>query len=39
MVTDCPVPFSIIFGGTDINENSKDHELLEVMTEIISQAT
>lgn len=36
--SDCPVPFSIIFGGTDLNEHHKDKEKFETMSKVMERA-
>lgn len=38
LLLDCPVPFAIIFGGTDLNEYDRDKEKLETMTKAIRKA-
>ena len=35
---DCPVPFAIIFGGTDLNEHKKDKEKFEAMSKVVVKA-
>ncbi|CAB4005915.1 Hypothetical predicted protein [Paramuricea clavata] len=35
---DCPVPFSMIFGGTDLNEHVQDSKKLHVMTQVVEKA-
>ncbi|XP_078362575.1 glycosyltransferase 1 domain-containing protein 1-like [Oculina patagonica] len=38
LLLDCPVPFSIIFGGTDLNEHHKDKEKFETMSKVVEKA-
>ncbi|XP_078362582.1 glycosyltransferase 1 domain-containing protein 1-like isoform X1 [Oculina patagonica] len=38
LLLDCPVPFSIIFGGTDLNEHHKDKEKFEAMSKVVAKA-
>ncbi|KAJ7333825.1 Glycosyl transferases group 1 [Desmophyllum pertusum] len=38
LLLDCPVPFAIIFGGTDLNENHRDKEKLETMNKVTEKA-
>ena len=33
-----PMPYSLVFGGTDLNENTKDPEKMDVMTECVEDA-
>jgi hypothetical protein len=35
---DCPVPFSIVFGGTDLNEHVEDSMKFQVMTQVVKNA-
>ena len=35
---DCSVPFSIIFGGTDLNEHVQDNKKLHIMTQVVEKA-
>ena len=35
---DCTVPFSIIFGGTDLNEHYKNKDKLETMSKALEKA-
>ena len=35
---ECPVPFAVIFGGTDLNEHHKDQEKLKTMSEVTEKA-
>eukprot|EP00117_Sycon_ciliatum_P009689 scpid64301/ scgid11877/ Glycosyltransferase 1 domain-containing protein 1 len=37
-VTGCPVPYSVMFGGTDINHDADDAERRGLMTPVIEQA-
>lgn len=39
LLLDCPVPFAIIFGGTDLNVHPKDKEKLETMSKIAEKAS
>ncbi|XP_033628470.1 glycosyltransferase 1 domain-containing protein 1-like [Asterias rubens] len=38
LLLECPVPYGIVFGGTDINEYPKNHEKLRTMTAVIMKA-
>ncbi|RMX47959.1 hypothetical protein pdam_00005363 [Pocillopora damicornis] len=38
LLLDCPVPFAIIFGGTDLNEYDRDKDKFETMTKAIRKA-
>lgn len=38
LLLDCPVPFSIIFGGTDLNEHCKNKDKLETMKKALEKA-
>lgn len=38
IISDCPVPFSIIFGGTDLNEHCKNKDKLETMKKALEKA-
>ena len=35
---ECPVPYCIVFGGTDVNEYPKTHGKLVTMTTVIMKA-
>ena len=35
---ECPIPFAIIFGGTDLNEHCKDEEKFETMSKVVGEA-
>lgn len=35
---ECPIPFAIVFGGTDLNEHCKDEEKFETMTKVVGKA-
>jgi len=37
-MSDCPVPFSVIFGGTDLNEHYKRKDKLGTMTKAVEKA-
>lgn len=37
-IQDCPKPFSMIFGGTDINMHTEDNKRLNVMTKVVENA-
>lgn len=38
MYVDCPVPFAVIFGGTDLNENTKVEADREIVIKIALSA-
>ncbi|XP_038059189.1 glycosyltransferase 1 domain-containing protein 1-like [Patiria miniata] len=38
LLLECPVPYSIVFGGTDVNEHHKIHDKLVTMTMAVSKA-
>lgn len=38
MYVDCPVPFAVIFGGTDLNENTKVKADREIVIKIALSA-
>ena len=35
---ECPIPFAIVFGGTDLNEHCKDEEKFETMSKVVGEA-
>ena len=37
-ITDCSVPFVMIFGGTDLNEHCTKKKEFEIMTQVVKQA-
>lgn len=37
-LSDCPVPFALIFGGTDLNEHHRDKEKFVTMSKAINKA-
>ena len=37
-MVDCPVPYAVIFGGTDLNEHHRDDHKLPVMTAAVHKA-
>lgn len=39
LLLDCPVPFAIIFGGTDLNEHKKDKEKFVAMSKVVAKAS
>lgn len=38
MTADASVPFGVVFGGTDINEDIKDEHKRSVMEEVLHRA-
>lgn len=39
LLLECPVPFAIIFGGTDLNEHHKDKEKFETMKKVAERSS
>jgi hypothetical protein len=37
-VQGCNIPYSIVFGGTDVNEHSHNADKLKVMTSVVKTA-
>lgn len=37
LLSDCPVPFALIFGGTDLNEHHRDKEKFVMMSKAINK--
>jgi hypothetical protein len=38
LVQGCNIPYSIVFGGTDVNEHSHNADKLKVMTSVVKTA-
>lgn len=38
LLLDCPVPFAIVFGGTDLNEHCKDEEKFEIISKVVEES-
>ncbi|XP_022103841.1 glycosyltransferase 1 domain-containing protein 1-like isoform X2 [Acanthaster planci] len=38
LLLECPVPYSIVFGGTDVNEHHRNHDRLVTMTAAVAKA-
>lgn len=39
LLLECPIPFAIVFGGTDLNEHCKDEEKFETMSKVVGEAS
>ncbi len=38
LITDCDIPYLIVFGGTDLNEHYKNATKLQVMSKTVENA-
>ena len=37
-ITDIRIPYMLILGGTDVNENYRDPDMMDVMTQAVTKA-